>query len=187
MEPSNFTGHFLIAMPNLADPNFSRTVTYLCQHNHEGAIGIVVNRPAPDLHIGELLRYLNIPPHDERVGQQPVYLGGPVQPERGFILHAPGQTWEASLPVDTQVTLTSSRDILEALANGTGPTQFLVALGYAGWRAGQLEAEMAENTWLSTPASPQLMYTTPPEQRWKAAAHLLGIDLGLLSSDAGHA
>lgn len=187
MNASNFTGHFLIAMPNLTDPNFSRTVTYVCQHSAEGALGIVVNRPLTELSIGELLRYLGIAQHDERIGQQPLYLGGPVQPERGFVLHEAGRTWEASLNINPQLTLTSSRDVLEALATGVGPQRFLVALGYAGWQAGQLEAEIADNSWLAAPGDLDVIYATPVEQRWQAAAQLLGVNLGLLAGHAGHA
>ncbi len=187
MNASNFTGHFLIAMPTLTDPNFSRTVTYVCQHSAEGALGIVVNRPLTELSVGELFRYLGIAQHDERISQQPLYLGGPVQPERGFVLHEAGRTWEASLAISPQLTLTSSRDVLEALATGEGPQRFLVALGYAGWQAGQLEAEIADNSWLAAPGDLSVIYATPAEQRWQAAANLLGVNLGLLAGQAGHA
>lgn len=186
MDSAQLTNHFLIAMPSLADPNFSRTVTYMCEHNEDGALGIVINRPA-ELTLGELLDHLGIEAVDPRVGDRPVYLGGPVQRERGFVLHRPAGDWDASLRIADDVVLTTSRDILAAIARAEGPSQYLVALGYAGWGAGQLEAEMVENSWLSGPANASVLFEREAGQRWKAAAALLGVDLGLLSSESGHA
>ena len=183
---SSLTDHFLIAMPSLADPNFTRTVTYLCEHNEDGALGIVVNRPS-DLTLAELLGHMGLEARAEDLAAAPVYMGGPVQRERGFVLHPPGGEWESSLRISERVAVTTSRDILEAMADGEGPSEYLIALGYAGWGPGQLEREMAENAWLSGPADPSIIYMVSSERRWQAAAKLLGVDLTLLSSQTGHA
>lgn len=177
--------HFLIAMPALEDPNFSRTVTYICEHNEEGALGIVINRPS-ELVLGDLLGHLEIE-CDSDCARAPVHVGGPVQRERGFVLHPSAGDWEASIEIGGSISVTTSRDILEALASGGGPERFLVALGYAGWGPGQLEQEMAENAWLSGPAEASVIFDTQDDQRWRAAAALLGVDLSLLSADSGHA
>ncbi|MGB0713557.1 MAG: YqgE/AlgH family protein [Gammaproteobacteria bacterium] len=186
MEAAFLTNQFLIAMPSLADPNFSRTVTYICEHNEGGAMGIVVNRPV-DLSVGDLLSDLKITATDTVKTGSPVYLGGPVQTERGFVLHSPLGAWQSTLPVTKNIGLSISRDILDAMAEGDGPDQHLVALGYAGWAPGQLEAEIRENSWLNGPADPDVIFKLPPEQRWQVAAAALGVDLTLLSADAGHA
>jgi len=182
----NLTDHFLIAMPSLADPNFSRTVTYLCEHNEDGALGIVVNRPS-DLTLAELLGHMGLKADAGSLGRTPVYMGGPVQRERGFVLHPPEGDWESSMRISERVAVTTSRDILEAMADASGPSRYLIALGYAGWGPGQLEREMAENAWLSGPADPEIIYALDSERRWQAAANLLGVDLTLLSSETGHA
>ncbi|MGD8573823.1 MAG: YqgE/AlgH family protein [Gammaproteobacteria bacterium] len=181
-----FTNHLLIAMPTLGDPNFSQTVTFICEHTAEGALGIIVNRPL-DVQLGDVFEQLSLTAGDERAAQAPVFAGGPVQQERGFVIHRPIGEWEATLQVDDDIGVTSSRDILVAMAEGRGPEQSLVALGYAGWGAGQLEAEVAENSWLSVPADERILFETPSEKRWEEAARLLGVDLNLLSGDAGHA
>ncbi|QKT04249.1 YqgE/AlgH family protein [Ectothiorhodospiraceae bacterium 2226] len=186
MDAVNLTDHFLIAMPGLADPNFFHSVTYICEHNSEGALGIVINRPL-DLHLDEILAQMGISEFAPQAGALPVFLGGPVQPERGFVLHRPGGEWEGSLEVTPEVTLTTSRDIIEAVAQGEGPTQLLVALGYAGWGAGQLERELADNSWLSGPSDWHVIFDTPAEQRWSVAAAHLGVDVSRLSHQAGHA
>lgn len=183
---SYFTNQFLIAMPALADPNFFRTVTLICEHNADGALGIVINQPTA-IRLGELLEHLEIATDREDIAARPVYSGGPVEMERGFVLHQPVGAWEASLQITDQLALTSSSDILRALAEGRGPERVLVALGYAGWGPGQLEQEMADNAWLTSPASLDILFDTPPEKRWHAAARQLGIDLDLLSDGAGHA
>lgn len=185
-EPLQLRNHFLIAMPALDDPNFFHTVTYICEHNAEGALGIVINRPT-DITIGEMLSQLSIPPEPQLDTTANVFEGGPVQQENGFLLHSPLGQWKGSLPVTEQIALTTSKDILEAIANGTGPERYLVALGYAGWGPGQLEEEMAANAWLSGPATADILFDTPAEKRWEAAAALLGVDLRLLSSESGHA
>ena len=177
---------FLIAMPGLEDPNFSRTVTYICEHAEHGAMGIVVNRPT-EIQLSEVLEQMDIGGESAEVGHQIVYLGGPVEAERGLVLHTPGHDWEATTPIGDGICITTSRDILEAMSQGEGPTKTLVALGYAGWAAGQLEEEMQTNAWLSTPAKASIIFDLPVEQRWEAAAGLLGVDLNLLSSETGHA
>jgi putative transcriptional regulator len=185
-ERSYLKNQFLIAMPTLADPNFFRTVTYICEHNSEGAMGVVVNRPV-ELHLGELLQHMDIGHAPRAIAEQSVYLGGPVQTERGFVLHRPIGHWQGTLAITDEVGLTTSRDILEAMARGDGPGNALVALGYAGWGPGQLEREIAENAWLSGPADPDLFFELPPDNRWEAASMLLGIDIHRLSGQAGHA
>lgn len=185
-EIASLTNHFLIAMPSLADSNFYRTVTFLCEHSAEGAMGIVINRTT-DLRLGDILEQLDIETSDPRLAEQPVYLGGPVQNNRGFVIHEPLGNWESTLPVTDTIGVSTSRDILAAIAEHRGPDRYLVALGYAGWGAGQLEREIAENSWLSGPADRSILFELPLEQRWAAAAGLVGVDLTLLSSEAGHA
>jgi putative transcriptional regulator len=185
-ETPNLRDHFLIAMPGLSDPNFFHTVTYMCDHNDEGAMGLVVNRPM-ELNLGELLDHLGLNPIDEHVAQTTVYQGGPVQTERGFILHEGLGNWEATLPVTTEIAVTMSQDIIEAIARGQGPSRYLIMLGYAGWGAGQLEQELGANSWLNGPADPRIIFDTGIEQRWSAAASLLGVEIDRLSSDVGHA
>jgi putative transcriptional regulator len=180
------TDRLLIAMPALADPNFHQTVTYVCEHNAEGAMGIVVNRPL-EIDLGEVLSHMSIASDDPAVNTQPVFAGGPVQRERGFVLHHPVGEWESTLAITDTLAITTSRDILVALAGGQGPRYSLVALGYAGWGAGQLEQEMADNAWLSGPASLELLFHTPVQDRWRAAAAAMGVDINLLSAEAGHA
>ncbi|MCI0654880.1 MAG: YqgE/AlgH family protein [Methylococcaceae bacterium] len=185
IETLNVTGHFLMAMPGMGDPNFHRTVTYMCQHSHEGALGIVINRPT-DLTLGDILQQMSIGVEDERVIRIPVYYGGPVQPERGFVIHQPKGNWDSSLEVSASISLTTSRDILEAIAMGEGPDRFVVALGYAGWGEGQLEREIVQNAWLNAPAKDRILFELPADQRWKSAARQMGVDIDRLSSSAGH-
>lgn len=187
MSPENLlTNQFLIAMPGLDDPNFVRSVTYICEHNEQGAMGIVVNRPI-DMELGEVFRQLDVESGNDAIEHQPVYIGGPVLPDRGFILHRPHGGWESTLHVTPNIAVTTSRDILNAIAHGYGPRDSIFALGYAGWTAGQLEAEMADNAWLSVPADEHVLFELPPEARWRAAAELIGIDPALLSGESGHA
>jgi putative transcriptional regulator len=183
---TSLTNHFLIAMPGLQDPNFSRTVTYVCEHTDQGAMGIVINRPM-DFKLGEVLEQLEIEPRLPAVEDTPVYLGGPVQTDRGFVIHCGPQSFESTLQVTPDLRITTSRDVLEAIAEGRGPQQCLIALGYAGWGGGQLEDELSANAWLSGPADDQIIFRLPSSERWLAAAQLLGIDINLLSSEAGHA
>lgn len=176
----------LIAMPGMADPNFSSTVTLICEHNDEGALGIVINRPLP-LKLGGLFEQLDLEDTDPDTADNPVLMGGPVGPERGFVLHDTAHSYENSLPVSDAIYLTLSRDIIDAMATGNGPDKALVALGYAGWEAGQLEHEMLANSWINVPATPDIVFDMPFIDRWSAAAREIGIDIGRMSTDAGHA
>jgi len=180
------TNQFLIAMPGLEDPNFFHSVTYICEHNDQGALGLVINRPL-DMQLGEILQHIKLQHSEPEARQIQVHLGGPVQQDRGFVLHEPLGEWEATLKVTDRIGITSSIDILQAIAKNEGPERSLITLGYAGWGAGQLEQEMAENAWLSGPADPDILFNSPDEERWKAAAASLGVDLDLLSGEAGHA
>ncbi len=184
MLETNLTNHFLIAMPMLEDPNFFHTLTYICSHDEQGAMGIVINRPM-EVELSDVLAHMDITASDFSAGILPIYQGGPVQPERGFVIHTPVGHWDAMMQTGS-LGITTSRDILVALANGEGPEKTLIALGYAGWGSGQLEREMADNTWLSTLADEHILFDTPAEQRWQAAASKLGVDLNLLSTQAGH-
>ncbi|MEJ2059361.1 MAG: YqgE/AlgH family protein [Gammaproteobacteria bacterium] len=183
---TSLSNQFLIAMPSLADPNFVRSVSFICEHSEQGALGLVINHPL-DMQLGDLCEQLDLPCEDDAVRGLPVYSGGPVQPERGFVLHQPTGNWESTLQITENLALTTSADILQALAAGEGPSHTLIALGYAGWAAGQLEHELASNAWLTCPADPHILFDLPPQHRWQAAATKLGVDLSLLSGDAGHA
>lgn len=182
----NLTGHFLIAMPNMADPNFARSLTYVCEHNEQGALGLIVNRPL-DMALPALLERVNIAPALHRFQSMPVYFGGPVQTDRGFVLHRPVGDWQATLDVGGGVGLTSSRDILQSVASLGEPAEILVALGYAGWAAGQLEWELSQNAWLTVVADPEVVFALPAEERLAAALQRLGVDFARLSDVAGHA
>jgi putative transcriptional regulator len=183
---NSLSNHFLIAMPALDDPNFHHTTTYICEHDEDGALGVVINRPL-NMRLIDILKHMDIEPGSDEISSRPVYMGGPVQSDRGFVLHQPCGDWEATLKVTDKIGITSSRDILQAIAAGEGPEKAIITLGYAGWGAGQLEQELAANTWLSGPASSKIVFDIPSEERWMAAAALLGVDLNLLSSDMGHA
>jgi putative transcriptional regulator len=183
---TSLTNHFLIAMPGLKDPNFSRTVTYLCEHTEHGAMGIVINRPM-EIRLGEVLDQLDIEPAAAGVADSQIYLGGPVQTDRGFVIHSGPKEYDSTLAISPDIRVTTSRDVLEAIAIGQGPERRLIALGYAGWGGGQLEEELSANAWLSGPADADIIFSRSPGERWLAAAQLLGIDLNLLSGDAGHA
>lgn len=182
----NLTHHFLIAMPAMVDPNFARTLTYICEHNEQGALGIVINRPL-DMTLETLFERIEIPLEDKRFAGLPVMFGGPVQTDRGFVLHRPVGKWQATLPVKDDLGLTSSRDILQSVGSSGEPEEFIVSLGYAGWAAGQLEYELAQNAWLTVAADVQVIFGMPPEERLPAAMQLLGFDLANLSDVAGHA
>jgi len=182
----SFEDHFLIAMPGMGDPNFNGTVTLICQHNDEGALGIVVNRPS-EMVLGDILAQLELEVRDGPEADQPIMRGGPVDQDRGFVLHQSDQAFEATVNANAKIKVTVSEDILDQIAHGDGPEPCLVALGYAGWTSGQLEAEVAANAWLSTPADPAIIFSTPMEQRWMAAAALMGIDIRQLTNYAGHA
>lgn len=178
--------HFLIAMPGLGDPNFQRSVTFICRHDAEGALGIVINRPL-DLTVGAVLEQLSLNCTNKEAATRQVLEGGPVQRELGFVIHTGSADYEASLDISEDLKLTTSRDILGAIAAGDGPDKALFALGYAGWDAGQLDRELADNAWLSVPSEDHILFDAPFEQRWSAAARLLGVDIEQLNLPAGHA
>ena len=172
-------------MPAMSDPNFSRTLTFVCEHNERGALGIVVNRPI-EVTLAALFRQVEIDLPESPLGEQPVFFGGPVQFDHGFVLHRPVGDWKSTLPVG-EVGLTTSRDILEAMAEGRGPRQQLVALGYAGWAPGQLEDEIRRNGWLTVRADSDVIFDLPPDARYEAAMSALGVNAANLSEEAGHA
>jgi putative transcriptional regulator len=177
----------LVAMPSLADPNFSQSVTLVCEHTDRGALGIMINRPL-EMKMSEVLEQLALTSDDLRLRDMPVLRGGPVQNDRGFVLHRPcPQGWDSTLPVSDTLHVTTSRDVLAAMARGEGPAQAVVALGYAGWDAGQLEEEVLQNAWLTVPCDESLIFDLPFEQRWHAAARLLGVELSRISLQAGRA
>lgn len=176
----------LIAMPAMADPNFSRSVTLLCQHNEEGAIGITINRQS-GFTLGELLLQLNMNCESEEISSMMVLEGGPVSPDRGFVLHTPVEGFDSSLKINDDIMVTTSRDVLSAIAAGVGPQQFLVALGYAGWGDGQLESEMRQNAWLSVPADKDVLFESDLPNRWEKAVGKLGFNINDLHGEGGHA
>lgn len=186
MEATSLTDHFIIAMPDLLDPNFDHTVTYICEHDENGSFGIVINREI-DVTLKEIMQQMEIQAPDNAKHKHNIFHGGPVQEGRGFVLHRPLGNWSSTLKINDHVALTSSRDIIEAIANDQGPKDAIIALGYAGWAPGQLEQELAANSWLSCPADEQIIFEVPPQNRWQAAADIIGVDLQLLSHDAGHA
>lgn len=185
MELTTLTSQFLIAMPSLGDPNFSHTVILLCQHNPEGTLGIIINRPSA-MKLSEIFRQMNITGNDQTAINTPVFTGGPVQPERGFVIHNSNSQWDSTLPIAEDVKLTTSRDILEAIAVGEGPEKSLIALGYAGWGENQLAQEIINNAWLNSPFNQTILFDTPIEQRWHDAANQIGIDISKLTTPAGH-
>lgn len=189
--PQSLADHFLIAMPSLADPNFARGVTLICQHDEHGAMGLMVNRLS-DYTLGEVLRQMDISSDSPALGRQAVLIGGPVQPDRGFVLHDDPRDFGSTLRFGQSegrpgLAVSTSRDILQEMARGAGPAHTLIALGYAGWTAGQLEEELAQNAWLTVPADRAIVFDTPLERRWDAAARSLGVDLFQLSDNVGHA
>jgi len=195
LETVNLTGHLLVAMPTLTDPYFVKSVTYICTHSADGAMGIMINRPS-DMTYETLFEKINLTLLNKHILQAPVLQGGPVQPERGFILHPnvadENADWDSSITIDEHTALTTSKDILEAVANDTGPKKMLLSLGYAGWMPGQLEAEITQNSWLSVaPKTPQalhrILFETPHEGQLDAALAELGVSYAMLSDVAGHA
>jgi putative transcriptional regulator len=186
MSSINLTHHFLIAMPNMADPYFSRTLTYICEHNDQGALGLVVNRPI-DMTLQALFERLSLSISDAAMSEAPIYFGGPVQTDRGFVLHEPAGNWQSTLRVREMIGLTTSKDILEAVGRGEGPKRMLVTLGYAGWSPGQLEQELSQNAWLTVEARDAILFDIPAEERLAQAMQLLGVDYASLQDEAGHA
>jgi putative transcriptional regulator len=182
----NLTHHFLIAMPNMADPYFAKSLTYVCEHNDQGALGVVVNRPI-DMTLQALFERLSLTLKHKDLSDAPIYFGGPVQVDRGFVLHEPAGNWQSTLRVRDAIGLTTSKDILEAVGRGEGPDKLLVTLGYAGWSAGQLEHELGQNAWLTVEAKDAILFDLPADERLPAAMQLLGLDYARLADQAGHA
>jgi putative transcriptional regulator len=182
----NLSHHFLIAMPNMVDPHFAHTLIYLCEHSDQGALGIVINKPI-DMTFSSLFEQINVPLGESGLRDSKVHYGGPVQIDRGFVLHRPLGSWHSTLAISDDLGLTTSKDVLEAVASGDGPSNVLVTLGYAGWSADQLENEIAQNAWLTVEADPDILFSEPPETRLTAAMKLLGIDFSRLSDAVGHA
>ncbi|MBB3184509.1 putative transcriptional regulator [Halomonas fontilapidosi] len=178
--------HFLMAMPHMEDPNFAGSLSYLCDHDENGTMGVIVNRPL-ELTLDALFEQLELGGDESPHRDAPVYYGGPTHKDRGFILHrGESDAWDSSIQVADDIALTTSMDILQALADGKGPEQFLICLGCAGWESGQLESELKENAWLTVEGRADILFTVPPEQRLGAAAGILGIDLNLMTREAGH-
>ncbi len=182
----NLRHQFLIAMPTLVDPNFERTVVYICEHNDKGAIGLVINR-STELTLARLFDKIELKLEIAPWKDAPVFFGGPVQTERGFVLHSPAGNYSSSLTVSDEIALTTSKDVLEAVASGAGPEKLFVTLGHSGWGGGQLESEIVQNAWLTVAANPEIIFETPVEQRFDAALKLLGVDATQLSGLSGHA
>ncbi|MGA3157174.1 MAG: YqgE/AlgH family protein [Steroidobacteraceae bacterium] len=176
----------LIAMPSLSDENFSQSVALICEHSERGALGIVLNKPMT-MKLGEVLTQMKLEPSEAGIGERPVLRGGPVKMDRGFVLHRPGGSWDTTHRVSESVQVTTSRDVLAAMARGEGPQDAVIALGYAGWEPGQLEREMLDNAWMSVPMNERLVYELPFEERWQAAWQMLGVHSSRVSLTAGHA
>ena len=184
--PGSLTNHLLIAMPQLSDPNFAQTVALICEHTDKGALGIVLNKPLP-MKLSDVLSQMKLEPSTEDIGAQPVLRGGPVHTDRGFVLHRPGGQWDHTHKVSDTIQVTTSRDVLAAMAKGEGPSDAFIALGYAGWESGQLEREMKDNAWASMPVDARVVFELPFQERWAGAWRLLGVDVERLSPEAGHA
>jgi len=183
---TDLSNHFLLAMPNMADPNFSGAVVLIAEHNGRGALGLVLNKPTT-MTLGALLQRIDLATDAAIEDRTPVFYGGPVHTDRGFVLHQPRGDWNSTVEISPEIALTTSKDVLEAVAEGRGPGRLLVTLGYAGWGPGQLEAEISQNAWLTVKADPALLFDTPAEERFIQAYQMLGIDPALLSPAAGHA
>ncbi len=186
MDKLNLTDNFLIAMPALEDPYFAHALVYICEHNENGALGIIVNRPI-DMNLAGLFEKIDLKFEAESLAKLPIYFGGPVQLDRGFVLHRPVGQWQSTLAVNSEVGLTSSRDVLAAVGSAGLPSEIIVTLGYSGWDAGQLEEEIAQNSWLTVAAKNSILFDLPPEERLPAALQKLGISFTQLSDVAGHA
>ncbi|APW47416.1 YqgE/AlgH family protein [Rhodoferax antarcticus] len=193
--PTNLTNHFLIAMPSLQDPLFSRSVVYLCEHSHRGALGLVINKPC-EISLKGMFDKLELPLLRPDLGDAPVFFGGPVQTERGFVLHEaifkdadkPEEpVYSCTLMIPGGLEMTTSRDVLEAISTGSGPRQVMVSLGYSAWGEGQLESELIDNSWITVEADVRVIFDTPVDQRYDQALQLLGLEAWMLLNDAGHA
>lgn len=189
-DPINFTHHFLIAMPGLQDETFAKSVIYMCEHSERGALGLVINKPS-DINLKKLFDKVELPLHREDLTQAPVFQGGPVQTERGFVLHEsimPGSesVYASTMTIPGGLEMTTSKDVLEALSTGYGPRKVFVSLGYSSWGKGQLESEISDNSWLTVAADPEVIFDTPVDQRYAKALMLLGLESWMLSPEAGH-
>jgi putative transcriptional regulator len=182
----SLTNHLLVAMPGMDDPQFAQTVTLICEHGDKGALGIVLNKPL-GMRLAEVLTQMRLPAQSEVVAEQTVLSGGPVHQDRGFVLHRPGGKWESTHKISDSIQVTTSRDVLAAMARGEGPEDAFIALGYAQWDAGQLERELKENAWLTLPVSEAVLFDLPYEDRWNAAWRSLGVDVASVAPQAGHA
>lgn len=194
-QPINLTNHFLIAMPGMDDDTFARSVIYVCEHSERGALGLIINKPG-DINLADLFQKVEMPLDRKELGAQPVFHGGPLQTERGFVLHDPVKAeglepdqsvYASTLMVPGGLEMTTSKDVLEALSSGGGPRRVLVTLGYSSWAEGQLESEIAHNSWLTVDADASVIFDSPVEQRYDRALRLLGLEAWMLSPDAGHA
>ena len=186
MQSVNLTDHFLIAMPAMSDPYFARSLVYIAEHNDQGALGIIVNRPT-DMSLATLFEKIEVPLTAYGFADLPVFFGGPVQTDRGFVLHRPLGEWQSTLAISRHIGLTSSRDILQAVASEGHPKDLMVTLGYSGWSAGQLEQELAQNAWLTVAADPAILFDMPYEDRLASAMETLGINFTHLAGEVGHA
>ena len=193
--PINLTNHFLIAMPGMEDDTFSRSVVYVCEHSERGALGLIINKPG-DISLADLFEKVDLPLQRQELGAQPVFHGGPLQTERGFVLHDPilaeglqpdQSVYASTLAVPGGLEMTTSKDVLEALSSGGGPRRVLITLGYSSWAEGQLESEIARNSWLTVDANADLVFDAPVAERYTRALRLLGLEAWMLSPDAGHA
>ncbi len=182
----SLTNQLLVAMPGLEDPQFAQTVTLICEHGDKGALGIVLNKPLT-MKLSEVLAQMKLPPETQTIAEQIVLSGGPVHQDRGFVLHRPGGSWESTHKISDSIQVTTSRDVLAAMARGQGPEDAFIALGYAQWDAGQLEQELKDNAWLTLPVSEAVLFTLPYEDRWSAAWRTLGVDVTAVAPNAGHA
>lgn len=186
-EDLQLQNHLLIAMPGIGDPRFEHSVILVARHNSEGCFGVVVNQPSKTS-MGDLFKHLEISSDNKQLNNTPILEGGPVQPEQGFVLHDTSQDWENVLKISDNLAITASKDILQDIAEGNGPDNFLLTLGCASWTAGQIEGEIKENVWLSCPLESSILFETPYAKRWHSASRSLGIDMGLMSSEnTGHA
>ena len=185
-DEGSLTNHLLVAMPGLDDPHFAQTVTLVCEHGDRGALGIVLNKPL-SMRLAEVLTQMKLPAHSDSIGEQMVLRGGPVHQDRGFVLHRPGGSWESTHRISDSIQVTTSRDVLAAMARGEGPENAFIALGYAQWGAGQLEQELKDNSWLTLPLNEAVLFELPYEERWLAAWRSLGVDVTHVSTRAGHA
>jgi putative transcriptional regulator len=182
----SLTNQLLVAMPGMDDPQFAQTVTLICEHGDKGALGIVLNKPL-SMRLSEVLTQMKLPAQSESIAAKIVLSGGPVHQDRGFVLHRPGGNWESTHKISDSIQVTTSRDVLAAMARGEGPENAFIALGYAQWEAGQLERELKENAWLTLPVSEDVLFDLPYEQRWTAAWRSLGVDVAAVAPGAGHA